>query len=227
MLSFASITFVACIFALVALSCEGFRPQRVLAARTSTSIQAFNFAGLLKPKTKIPKKSLDELKGELRSLTKGTDNGLKASDELRESIQSVCTQIEKFNKVKDLASSPVINGKWDLWYTTNGGGSSGKLGPFVGSVEQDMFMDKKEYINYVRLPAIEGALTAEWEVINKGLIKVIFKDIAFKLFGIQLVKKPFNNVEGKWRLTYADDSLRILYAIGRNNTEESLFVLAK
>ena len=36
-----------------------------------------------------------------------------------------------------------MNGSWNLVYTTNGGSSAGKLGPFVGDVEQRIFLSNE------------------------------------------------------------------------------------
>ena len=112
-----------------------------------------------------------------------------------------------------------MGGSWFLLYTTNGGSSAGKLGPFVGQVEQYFSVnnnDKKEddyYINYVRLGngIVQGALTANWDVISDTQWQVNFKSIQFKVLGVTLLEKELK-ARGIWRMTYLDDDLRILYA---------------
>jgi hypothetical protein len=40
--------------------------------------------------------------------------------------------------------------------------------------------------------------------------------------------KPFGNVNGIWRMTYIDQNMRVLYAIGGKNTvKENVYVLIK
>ena len=119
-----------------------------------------------------------DLKNEIRRLAKETKNGLEASQSTRDEIQSCVDQLEQIVKEENsnLVSSESPNytaneqldGSWNLVYTTNGGSSAGKLGPFVVDVEQRVFFsnqvssrnDSNYYINYVRLGGniVEGAL---------------------------------------------------------------------
>jgi hypothetical protein len=122
-----------------------------------------------------------------------------------------------------------MSGDWGLLYTENSGSSAGKLGPFIGDVVQSIDMKSKEYINFVRVggSVFEGALSATWDVLGPKLWRVKFKDITFKLFNTQLTKKPLV-AEGTWRMTYLDDDLRILYAVGGKNTvKENIYILTK
>lgn len=63
-------------------------------------------------------------------------------------------------------------GTWNLVYTTTVGASGGKLGPFVGEVQQVVDIAAGLYINYVRLGPLTGELEATWEVVNKNQWKV-------------------------------------------------------
>lgn len=47
-------------------------------------------------------------------------------------------------QVKSIAKSEASEGLWRLVFTTTTGSSSGKLGPFVGEVLQDIEMDKAQ-----------------------------------------------------------------------------------
>lgn len=66
---------------------------------------------------------------------------------------------------------PLI-GMWDLVYTTTSGSSGGKLGPFIGKVQQEVDIAEGLYVNYVRLGPLTGRLDATWEVINQKQWKV-------------------------------------------------------
>lgn len=63
-------------------------------------------------------------------------------------------------------------GTWDLVFTTTPGASGGKIGPFVGQVQQEVDIAAGLYINYVRVGPLTGKLDATWEVINKSQWKV-------------------------------------------------------
>ena len=93
------------------------------------------------------------------------------------------------------------------------------------------------YINYVRLGGniVEGALTADWDVLAGDVWQVKFKSIQFKLFGITLLDKELV-AKGIWRKTYLDDDFRILYASAapsqtsledESEVKESIFILSK
>jgi hypothetical protein len=167
-----------------------------------------------------------QLKEKIRSLARGTDNGMKASESIQKQIKSCVTQLEELNPTNTnegrlITSDPKLDGSWKLVYTTNAGSSAGKLGPFVGEVEQliclspssDVNNDDDYYINYVRVGgnAVVGALNATWDVLSDDTWQVNFETIEFKLFGITLLEKDLE-AKGIWRKTYLDEDFRILYA---------------
>ena len=186
--------------------------------------QLFDFMG--GSQTVHKKEQRTDLKNQIRSLAQGTKNGLSASEEKREMIAGLVGELEKINPTSKLTSDDKLNGSWNLIYTTNEGSSAGKLGPFVGGVEQLIEMPD-DYINFVRIGPLEGALTATWDTLSANKWQVNFQTLEFKLFGLPLVKSPLQ-AQGIWRKTYLDDDFRILYAIGGKNTEkENIYILAK
>lgn len=56
--------------------------------------------------------------------------------------------------------------------------------------------------------------------------QVVFKTIAFLLFGQQLVKKDLGQ-EGIWTLSYLDDDMRVLTARSLERDTGNLYVLAR
>ena len=169
------------------------------------------------------------LKTNLLTITKGTSNGMKADAEVRSEVAKIVNDLEKLNDVKTISSSPVMNGNWKLLYTTNSGSSAGRLGPFIGRVDQDIDVSGSKYINYVRLGSIvQGALSATWDNLSPKLWKVKFIDIEISIFGIPIQKKSLEGSEGTWRMTYLDDSIRILYALGgKNSVTENIYILVR
>ena len=189
-------------------------------------------AGLFKDSKKGTAERLEEaesLKKVLFQITKGTSNGIKASAEVKRKVAELVNDLETLNVVKTISSSPIMNGNWKLIYTTNDGSSAGRLGPFIGRVDQDIDVTGSKYINYVRLGSIvEGALSATWDNLGPKLWKVKFIDIEISVFGIPIKKKSLEGSEGTWRMTYLDDSIRILYAQGGKNTlTENIYILGR
>ena len=136
-----------------------------------------------------------------------------------------------------LSNSPKLDGVWDLVFTTNDGSSAGKIGPFVGDVQQDITLQDQAYVNYVSLGPVLAFLGATWENIGSNKWRVIFVDISLKVLGIQLLNKKFpENTTGIWRMTYLDDDFRVLYAAGgkpdpatknKDGKTENIYILGK
>ena len=104
----------------------------------------------------------------LKKLLDVQPNGLKASKSQQKDIESLVSTIEKSNPTKSPAKSDLMNGYWRLLYTDFDppAESSGKLGPFVGDVFQDLNSKDSVIKNIlkVRFPSINGALTANLRI---------------------------------------------------------------
>ncbi|CAM9649833.1 unnamed protein product [Ectocarpus sp. 8 AP-2014] len=66
-------------------------------------------------------------------------------------IEEVAKELNALNPTKDPARSPLLAGRWRMLYSTVPGPSSGRLGPFVGDVFQDIRPDEKRIINILEL----------------------------------------------------------------------------
>lgn len=172
---------------------------------------------------------IENLKSSLFRVTKDTSNGIKATQTARNEVSEIVTELEKLNSVSVISSSPIMSGNWKLIYTTNDGSSAGRLGAFIGRVDQDIDVSANKYVNYVRLGGIvQGALTASWDNLSPKLWRVKFLDLAITVFGIPVTKKSLVGSVGTWRMTYLDDDVRILYAQGGKNTAlENIYILAR
>ena len=124
----------------------------------------------------------------------------------------------------------MLNGEWRLIYTTNSGSSAGKIGPLVGIVSQRVDLKNFAYVNVVDLlPGVRAELLATWENDAFGydtLWTVVFKKLVFKLFGIGVIQKELKQ-KGFWRMSFLDETLRILHAKGSKNAEENVYVMVK
>jgi len=172
-------------------------------------------------------RSAIDIKNRIKYLAKNTDNGLRISETNKNEILSLVETLNKQNKVKQLTKSSLLNGDWELIFTTTKGSSAGKLGPFVGKVSQVIDVGSGEYSNIVKLNIIEGKLDASWNVLSNTIWEVRFINITFNLFGIQLFQKPLI-AKGIWSMSYLDNDFRILTAKGGSNSKiDNLYILGK
>lgn len=199
----------------------------------STALPAFSKFLSLVPnfsKSNPSSANRDNLKSELIRIASGTENGLKASNDVKLKVNELVQSLEKLNPTSKITTSKLLDGKWTLLYTTNEGSSAGKLGPFIGAVTQDIRFNDKFYENKVSLfnDIVVAALGATWDVAGPNLWTVKFLDIQFSLFGNAVSKKSLQGTVGTWRTTYLDENIRILYAIGGKNTvKENIYILTK
>lgn len=105
------------------------------------------------------------IKRSIVQLARGTQNGLAADAATAAQIGALSKLLEEANPTKPLATSDKIDGKWQLVYTSTKGGSAGKIGPFVGRVEQHFNLAQGRYSNFVHLgPAGINLVTGELKV---------------------------------------------------------------
>lgn len=190
--------------------------------------------GALKRTPTVARPSATSIKNQIRCLAKGTKNGIHASASVKEEIGLLANKLADLNPTSSLTTSPLLNGVWKLVYTSNEGSSAGKLGPFVGRVDQVISLPDKKYQNIVRIGGtgddsiLEGSLSATWESLNKRDWEVQFIDLTLKLFNKFVIAKQKLEAKGTWKMTYVDSDFRILYAIGGKNTNKSnIYILEK
>jgi len=172
------------------------------------------FASLGQP----DKQQLTLLKSKLYSTCdSGPPNGVGATEEQQTAVKDLASELQQ-----SCSSAPArmpLKGVWELLYSTAPGGSNGKVGPFIGSVTQT-FVDDLRFVNAVELfGALKVSLEAEREVLDDSRIRVVFKDMAFSLFGLELFRKAAGG-SGVWQQRYVDQELRVM-------DTPSLFVLRR
>lgn len=118
-----------------------------------------------------------------------------------------------------------LNGTHKLVYSAAPGGSSGKIGPFVGKVSQE-FIDDQCFINSVEFGPLRIALTAERKVRNENIIDVFFKCTTVYLFGQKVAEQEIKG-GGSWNFIFCG---KIQDKNGRNTVirimeTPSLFIL--
>lgn len=143
--------------------------RRTQARISLTEIRLFNWFNNVESNAR----TIDDIKAKLLlqvSLTK--PNGMGASKATKEAISDLVNELEKLNPTSNPAYSSKMNGFWRLEYTdfSPPAPSSGKLGPFVGDVYQDL--DGKAGIikNLLKIsfPPIIGGLIAKQRIKNRN-----------------------------------------------------------
>ena len=225
------------VFLMLIAFLEAFHISNSKCTRSNQSIKMVggpfdSFLQIFKQSSESPSarlEKIEKLKSSIFGITAGTSNGVKASQKARDEIVEIVGKLESLNSVKGISSSPFMDGNWKLIYTTNSGSSAGRLGAFIGRVDQDIDISSRKYINYVRLGGIvQGALSATWDDLSPKLWRVKFIDVAITVFGIPVTKKSLDGSVGIWRMSYIDENLRILYAQGgKNQLAENIYILAK
>jgi hypothetical protein len=169
---------------------------------------------------------------ELHQLLDGTPkNGIGTPLELQRSIKDNCDRLESINpNPKPCNDAVLLNGFWYMLYTDYSppGPSSGKLGPFVGNVYQDLHLDGRDPGNNIAhnifrlqsslLPMLSlmGDLTAIPQRYDDTTVAITFDKVGTKVCGILPLGPNIRFPKGQevrlWNHVYVDDTYRILYA---------------
>jgi hypothetical protein len=157
----------------------------------------------------------------------GSKNGTDLTAEQHASIKDVISELEDLSPTQQPASVDLAGTNWKLVYTTSTAASSGKIGPFVGLVEQEFPASQPaQYINWVTFAGglVKARLLADYKAApdRDNKLNVQFLDTTFMLGPLKYTQQFDANRGGWWRLTYVDNDYRILYA----NTE-NVFILAR
>jgi hypothetical protein len=112
-------------------------------------------------------------------------NGIDTPSELEAEILETLRQLEPLNPTpKPVRNTELMNGFWKMRWTnfSPAAPSSGKLGPFVGDVYQDIVIpDNASNILKVAFPSLAGALKASIGVENDSTVSITFISVANKL----------------------------------------------
>ena len=119
-----------------------------------------------------------------------------------------------------MTSNAKINGFWKMKWTNfaPAAPSSGKLGPLIGTVYQDIDLNNGIAKNILKIdtPPLQGCLLADAKIANENTIAISFKQVGNKLIGTVPVGPQIKFEEGSevrlWEHIYLDDNYRILYA---------------
>lgn len=147
-------------------------------------------------------------KAELLSLIKPLQRGAGASPAQQEEVDDVCSRLESLNPNPKTLASPLVNGKWELLYTTstsvNGSTRPPPFRPW-GPIYQTIDAINLKARNTETTPFF-NQVSADLEPMSATKVKVVFKQ--FKILGLIPITAPPTAV-GSLDITYVDEELRI------------------
>ncbi|CAL9067686.1 probable plastid-lipid-associated protein 4, chloroplastic [Musa acuminata AAA Group] len=162
------------------------------------------FPSFLKKKARSP----EEIKEELLEAIAPLDRGADATPDDQERIDQIARELEAVNTVKEPFKSDLINGKWELIYTTSRSILQVQRPKFLrpnGEIYQAINADTLRAQNMETWPYF-NQVTANLVPLNAKRVNVQFD--TFKIFGLIPIKAPGRG-RGELEITYLDEEIRI------------------
>eukprot|EP00190_Bangiopsis_sp_CCMP1999_P007204 CAMPEP_0198725838 /NCGR_PEP_ID=MMETSP1475-20131203/3058_1 /TAXON_ID= ORGANISM="Unidentified sp., Strain CCMP1999" /NCGR_SAMPLE_ID=MMETSP1475 /ASSEMBLY_ACC=CAM_ASM_001111 /LENGTH=178 /DNA_ID=CAMNT_0044487677 /DNA_START=182 /DNA_END=718 /DNA_ORIENTATION=+ len=165
----------------------------------------------------------------LLSIIEPLDEGLAALDSpgVQEEVEFYIKNVEKRNEITDTVSSPLINGKWKLVYTTSANILGKNYPGFVSNVPgtnlQYIDTDKEEGLNIVDVSVagvFRASYGAELKLTPRPPKKVNVQIVKFQL-GPLKVSSP-KTLRASLDITYLDEDMRIA-----RGSKKNVFVLTR
>ncbi|CAL1352661.1 unnamed protein product [Linum trigynum] len=156
---------------------------------------------------KSPGKDLNALKDELLQAIAPLDRGAEATPDDQKFVDQIARKLESANPTKDPLKSDLLNGKWELIYTTSQSNLQTQRPKLLRSRAnyQAINTDTLRAQNMESAPFF-NQVTADLTPLNTRKVAVKFD--YFKILGLIPVKAPDTAV-GELEITYLDEELRI------------------
>ncbi|KAL9448279.1 hypothetical protein AB3S75_015702 [Citrus x aurantiifolia] len=147
------------------------------------------------------------LKEELLEAIAPLDRGAEATPEDQQRVEQIARKLEGVNPTKEPLKSDLLNGKWELIYTTSQSILQTQRPRFLRSVRnyQAINVDTLRAQNMESGPFF-NQVTADLTPLNSRKVAVQFD--YFKIGGLIPVKAP-NTARGELETTYLDEDLRL------------------
>ncbi|KAL1544462.1 putative plastid-lipid-associated protein 4, chloroplastic [Salvia divinorum] len=158
---------------------------------------------------------IESLKQQLLDAIAPLDRGADATPEDQQLVDQIASKLEAKNKVKEPLKSNLLNGKWELLYTTSKSVIQSERPKILrpnGKIYQAINLDTLRAQNIETWPFFNQA-TANLVPLNQRRVAVKFD--SFKIAGVAR-----GSGRGQLEITYLDEELRI----SRGN-QGNLFVL--
>ncbi|MED6119524.1 hypothetical protein PIB30_012715 [Stylosanthes scabra] len=154
------------------------------------------------------KRDVESLKEELFDTIEPLDRGAEASAEDQQRVDQIASKLEAVNPVMEPLKSDLLNGKWELLYTTSQSlvqTQRPKLLRPNGKIYQAINVDTLRAQNIETWPFFNQA-TANLLPVNST--RVLVKFDFFKIASLIPIKSPGSG-RGQLEITYLDQDLRI------------------
>ncbi|XP_004485513.1 probable plastid-lipid-associated protein 4, chloroplastic [Cicer arietinum] len=151
---------------------------------------------------------VQSLKVELYETIEPLDRGAEATSEDQQRVDKIACKLEAMNSVKEPLNSDLLNGKWELLYTTSQSILQTKRPKFLrpnGKIYQAINVDTLRAQNIETWPFYNQA-TANLVPLNSRRVTVKFD--FFKIASLIPIKSPGTG-RGQLEITYLDEDLRI------------------
>uniref|UniRef100_A0A0E0KHZ4 Plastid lipid-associated protein/fibrillin conserved domain-containing protein n=1 Tax=Oryza punctata TaxID=4537 RepID=A0A0E0KHZ4_ORYPU len=158
-------------------------------------------------KEKENREKAGRLKEELLAAIKPLDRGVDATAEDKERVEKIVQQLEDVSPVKEPLKSDLLNGKWELLYTTSESILQPERPKFLrpfGTIYQAINADTLRAQNMETWPYF-NQVTANLVPLNSRRVAVRFD--YFKIFSLISIKAPGSG-KGELEITYLDEELR-------------------
>ncbi|GLT41933.1 hypothetical protein SLA2020_159600 [Shorea laevis] len=152
-------------------------------------------------------KNAEKLKQDLLEAIAPLDRGAEATPEDQQRVDQIARKLEAVNPIKEPLKSDLLNGKWELIYTTSRSILQTERPKFLRSVKnyQAINVDTLRAQNLESWPFF-NQVTADLTPLNARKVAVKFD--YFKIAGLIPVKAP-GRARGELDITYLDEELRI------------------
>ncbi|KAI3448316.1 hypothetical protein Pfo_004981 [Paulownia fortunei] len=152
-------------------------------------------------------KNAEAIKEELLEAIAPLDRGAETTPEDQQTIDQIARKLEAVNQTKEPLKSNLLNGKWELIYTTSQSILQTKRPKFLRSRTNYQAIN----VDTLRAQNMESApffnqVTADLTPLNAKKVAVKFD--FFKLGGLIPVKAP-ERARGELEITYLDEELRV------------------
>ncbi|KAL5789830.1 hypothetical protein ACOSQ2_004718 [Xanthoceras sorbifolium] len=154
------------------------------------------------------RRDVNTLKVDLFQAIAPLDRGAEATPDDQQRVDKIARQLEAVNEIKEPLKSNLLNGKWELIYTTSESILQTKRPKFLrpnGKIFQAINVDTLRAQNMETWPFF-NQVTANLVPLNARRVAVKFD--YFRIAGLIPIKSPGSG-RGQLEITYLDEELRI------------------
>ncbi|XP_024026180.1 probable plastid-lipid-associated protein 4, chloroplastic [Morus notabilis] len=152
-------------------------------------------------------KDATALKEELLDAIAPLDRGADATPEDQQTVDQIARKLEAVNPIKEPLKSDLLNGKWELIYTTSRS---------ILQIERPKFLRSRTNFQAINVDTLRAQNMESFPFFNQvtanltplNARKVAVKFDVFKIGGLITIKAP-GRARGELEITYLDEELRV------------------